>query len=89
MEEEENKLLKQAKEELAYLSGDKDFKRLVEARVGFLRDQNTKEICGEERGRKERTIEIAKKMLMENMKITDIMRLTDLTEEEINKIKKK
>ncbi len=96
MEEEENKLLKQAKEELAYLSGDKDFKRLVEARVGFLRDQNTKEICGEERGlkrgkrlgRKEGKIEIAKKMLIENMKIADIMRLTGLTEEEVNRIRK-
>lgn len=35
----ENKFLKQAKEELAYLSGDPDFQRLVEARAGFLMDQ--------------------------------------------------
>ena len=34
-----NKFLKQAKEELAYLSGDPDFQRLVEARAGFLMDQ--------------------------------------------------
>ena len=30
---------KQAREELAYLSGDEDFQRLVEARAGFLMDQ--------------------------------------------------
>ena len=35
----ENKFLKQAKEELAYLSGDPDFQRLVDARAGFLMDQ--------------------------------------------------
>lgn len=35
----DNKFLKQAKEELAYLSGDPDFQRLVEARAGFLMDQ--------------------------------------------------
>ena len=34
----ENKFLKQAKEELAYLSGDPDFQRLVEARAGMLKD---------------------------------------------------
>ena len=41
MYEKENRLLKQAKEELGYLSGTPDFKRLVDARVGFLRDQET------------------------------------------------
>lgn len=35
----DNKFFKQAKEELAYLSGDPDFQRLVEARAGFLMDQ--------------------------------------------------
>ena len=37
----ENRFFKQAKEELAYLSGDPDFQRLVEARAGFLMDQET------------------------------------------------
>ena len=40
----ENKFLKQAKEELAYLSGDPDFQRLVEARAGFLMDQEVYKI---------------------------------------------
>ena len=34
----ENIFLKQAKEELAHLSGDPDFQRLVESREGMLRD---------------------------------------------------
>ena len=34
----ENKYLKQAMEELAHLSGETGFQRLIEARVGFLRD---------------------------------------------------
>lgn len=41
---EENKYWKQAKEELAYLSGDPDFQRLVEARAGFLMDQEVYKI---------------------------------------------
>lgn len=39
-----NKFLKQAKEELAYLSGDPGFQRLVEARAGFLMDQESYKI---------------------------------------------
>lgn len=34
----ENRFLKQAKEELAYLSGDPDFQLLVESRAGMLKD---------------------------------------------------
>ena len=36
---EENKYLKQARKELEHLSGDLDFKRLLESRAGFLRDE--------------------------------------------------
>ena len=98
MKEKENKLLKQAEEELAYLSGDPDFKRLVDARVGFLRDQNTFEAVGKEKGYKQgrakgcaegranEKIAIAKKMLEKKMSIEDISELTGLTEEEIKKI---
>ena len=57
----ENKYWKQAKEELNYLSGDEDFMRLVEARAGFLRDQevNFEEAKkeGEQKGRLEGILE--------------------------------
>lgn len=92
----ENKYLKQAKEELAYLSGEPDFQRLVEARAGFLKDQRTFEVCGEERGKregkregkKEEKIKIAKKLLAINMPIEQIIQVTELTKEEIENLKK-
>lgn len=88
----ENKYLKQAKEELAYLSGEPDFQRLVEARAGFLKDQRTFEVCGEERGKREgkreEKIKMAKKLLAINMPIEQIMEVTELTKEEIENLKK-
>ena len=52
MEKKENKYLKQAQEELGYLNGDPAFRRLVEARAGFLRDQHAFEVAGIEKGEK-------------------------------------
>ena len=91
MEENENKYLKQAKEELAYLSGDPDFKRLVDARAGFLRDQQAfKDVGLEEglekgrvQGKEEEKKEIAKKLLKLKMPIEQIIDITGLTEDEI------
>ena len=90
----ENKYLKQAREELAYLSGDPDFQRLLESRAGFLRDMDNYRIqCekeanekGRKEGKEEEKNEIAKKMKAKKMKISDIAELTGLTEEEIKKI---
>ena len=79
----ENKYLKQAKEELAYLSGKPGFQRLVEARAGFLKDQKTFEVCG----KAEEKIKIAKKLIKLNMPIEQIMEVTELTKEEIEKLK--
>ena len=50
---EENKYLKQARKELEHLSGDPDFKRLLESRAGFLRDVDAKMEVAEEKGREE------------------------------------
>ena len=52
MKEKENKYLKQAQEELGYLNGDPAFRRLIEARVGFLRDQHAFEVAGRAEGEK-------------------------------------
>ncbi len=92
MEDEENPVLKQAMEELSYLSGDPDFKRLVESRARFIRIQNTEKSYareeGKEEGRKEEKIEIAKKLLLENIDIEKISKITELSIEEIEKLKK-
>lgn len=99
---EENKYLKQARKELEQLSGDPDFKRLLESRAGFLRDVDAKMYVareegkkegkeegrkeGKEEGKKQKQLEIAKKMKEENMDIEQISRITSLTIEEIEEL---
>ena len=101
---EENRFLKQAKEELAYLSGEPYFMEEVEERARYLREQysfNAKakrdgikigekigQRTGEEKGKRKKQIEIAKKLLLEKMTIKKIAEITGLTEEEIKKIQK-
>ena len=93
----ENKYLKQAKEELAYLSDDPDFQLFVESRAGMLRDIECMKRCGYNDGRenglkeglaevKKKQLEIAKKMKDKNMTLNDIIELTGLSKEDIEKI---
>ena len=105
----ENKYLKQAKEELAYLSDDPDFQLFVESRAGMLRDIECMKRCGYRDGREEgnkegreqglkeglekglaevkkKQLEIAKKMKDKNMTLNDIIELTGLSKEDIEKI---
>ena len=86
----ENKYLKQARKELEHLSGDPDFKRLLESRAGFLRDVDAKmevaEEKGREEGKKQTQIEVAKKMKEENMDIEQISKITNLTIKEITEL---
>ena len=99
---EENKYLKQAMEELGYLSSEPDFKRLIDARVGFLRDQDAFREVGLKKGKKEGIKEgkkegkkegikeektkIAKKLLMKKMDIKEIAEITELSEKEIKSL---
>lgn len=78
----ENKYWKQAMEELEYLSGDADFQRLVESRYRFLADQDIELREREKKGK----MEVAKKMKAKNMPIDEIIELTGLTKEEIEKL---
>ena len=102
----ENKFLKQAKEELAYLSGDENFKFLVEDRTRFLMDQAAREqksfsdgkaegkaeglaegkAKGLSEGEKKKQLEIAKKMKSKNIPIDEIIELTELSKDEIEKL---
>ena len=87
----ENKYLKQARRELEHLSGDPDFKRLLESRAGFLRDVDAKMYVskeeGKQEGKQEEKEEIAKKLLKKGMSIEEIVEITGLTKEEIEKLK--
>ena len=96
----ENKYWKQAREELAYLSGDEDFQRLVEARAGFLMDQECYKRQsirqglkqgleqGLKQGKIEEKKEIAKKLLKLKMPIKQIAEITELDFQELERLSK-
>lgn len=99
---EENRFLKQAREELAYLSGEPDFQQEVKDRARFLRDVYLMKQAalkgGREEGRaegraegltageKKKQIEIAKKLKTKNMSIEEIIEITELSKEEIENL---
>lgn len=74
----ENKEIRKAKEELEYLTGDEEERRLAELREKAIRDEITN-INGTKR-------EIAKKMKKKNMDINEIIEITGLTKEEIESL---
>lgn len=91
MAEEKNKVLQKARIEMNYLTGDEEVRRLAELREKWEMDRIS-EISyakeeGMQEGRKEERIEIAKIMLRKKMKISEIVEITGLTEQEIKKIK--
>ena len=92
---ENNKYFKQARKELEYLSGDKDFQEIVEKRALALMDQEVQTRLAKEEGREEEreesrrnTVEMIKKLIQENMTNQFIKRITGYEEEEIEKIRK-
>ena len=92
---ENNKYFKQARKELEYLSGDKDFQEIVEKRALALMDQEVQTRLAKEEGREEEreesrrnTVETIKKLIQENMTNEVIKRVTGYKEEEIEKIRK-
>lgn len=74
----ENEEIRKAKEELEYLTGDEEERRLAELREKAIRDEVTN-INGTKR-------EIAKKLREEKVNIEIIMKTTGLTKEEIENL---
>ena len=101
---ENNKYFKQARKELEYLSGDKDFQEIVEKRALALMDQEVQTRLAKEEGREEgrregktegisigiaqNTVEMVKKLIQKNMTNAFIKDVTGYEEEEIEKIRK-
>ena len=83
----DNEYIKKAEEELEYLSGDEATRRLAFLREKAIRDEISLKAGAKEEGRKEAHIEIAKKMLKNNIEISIISKITELSEEEIKKLK--
>ena len=100
---EKNEKVRKAQEELEYLEGDEAFKRKVELKEKYEKDMNSAIHYGREEGMKKglqeglqkglqegKTSEkkdIAKKMLEIGMNVEQIMKITDLSKEEIEKLK--
>lgn len=86
---ENEKEIKEAIETLEEISNDEEKERIAELRQKYIMDRKsemrTAREIGLEEGRKEKEIEIAKKMLNEKMSIDLIMKITGLTKEEIEK----
>ena len=98
MAEENNKVLKEAAVECEYLTGEEEVQRLAFLRRKFELDYNSGLQYAEEKGMKkgiekgikkgskEKQKEIAKKMKEKNMNMDTIIEITDLSEEEIEKL---
>lgn len=91
MAESKNKILKKARLEMDYLTGDAEAKRLEYLRDKWERDyksdmhweRNEGKKEGMKEGEKKAQLEIAKKMLMKGKSIEEIMEITGLKAEEI------
>ena len=86
-----NPEIKKAKEELEKIKQDEREQYLAELRMKYILDQKAIREDGYEKGKKEgikqNKIEIVKKLLELNFPLKQIIEISGLTEEEINKIK--
>ncbi len=90
----DNELVQKAEEELEYLNSDEEAQRLAYLREKAIRDEaaamagayNRGKEEGREEGQKENKIQIAKKMLEKGISTEDIIEITNLTKEEIEKL---
>ena len=85
--EEKNDKLKKARIEMNYLTGEAETRRLAELREKWEMDRVSAINHATRKGKKEKSIEIAKKMLKEKVPIEMIEKFTELSKEEIEKIK--
>lgn len=91
---EENKEIKKAMNELEEMSEDEELRRLAELKEKAIIDENLAKIYNREYGKKEgikegieqNKLEIAKKLKLKKWSIEKIMEVTELTEEQIDKI---
>ncbi len=89
MAEEKNDVIKKAKVEMNYLTGEEAERRLQWLREKWEMDYNSDMGQARREGREEGREEIIKKMLKANMSIEQISELTEIKREEIEKIMKK
>ena len=90
MAKEKNEVIKEAASEYEYLTGE-----AAEQRLAFLREKGERDYIsgmeyakniGIEQGGKDKQLEIAKKMKDKNIPTDEIIEITGLTKEEIEKL---
>ena len=86
--EEKNDVIKKAKVEMNYLTGEEAERRLQWLREKWERDYNSDMGQARREGRQQEKVEIVKKLLKTGMKVKEIAKIVDLKEEEIEKIQK-
>ena len=88
MAEEKNEVIKKARVEMNYLTGEEAERRLQWLREKWEMDYNSDMGQAKREGRKEGKIEIVKNLLKLNMPMEQIVKASGLTEKEIQEIKK-
>ena len=87
---EENKNLKEAVEKLNKINEDEKMQRIIELREKAIRDEHAIYAKGVddgiEKGAKGEKLQIAKNMIKKGMNVSDIIEVTGLTKEEIEKL---
>ena len=94
MAEKKNKTLEKARKEMTYLTGDEEIRRLAELREKWEMDWNSSMDYskregireGIKEGKKEKNLENAKKIRYDKIPIETIMKITKLTQEEIENL---
>lgn len=87
MAEEKNKILKQAKIEMNYLTGDDEVRRIAELQEKWESDRVSELSYATKLGEKTSKIEIAKRLIKMKVPLEQIMEITELAKEEIEKLK--
>ena len=83
MAEKKNEIIRKAKKEMNYLTGEAAERRMQELRERWEMDYNSD--IGQ--AKDEKALEIAKKMLNYNMELDEIVEITGIEKEKLEKIK--
>lgn len=87
MAEDKNDKIKEANQEYEYLTGDEELRRIAFWKRKYELDYNSGMANAERKGMKKGKIQMVKRMLKMNMDINQIAEITELTVEEIEKLR--
>ncbi len=83
----ENRDINKAIDELEQVSGNEKLRRIAELKEKYIREEQASIEYAQNEGKRQQSIKIAKNMLKENVNIDFISKITELSIEEIEKLK--